>query len=297
MKITKAVIPVAGKGTRFLPASKQIPKEMIPIINVPMLYYPVLEAIEAGIKQIVFINSCGKHSIEDYFDRNLELEAFLREKGRPELAEQMASIGDMVEVISVRQKRPLGPGHAIQCARPVVGQETFAVLLGDDLICGQRPGIGQLMQISGEQEDCAVVGVVPVPLEEAHRYGIVAGDFLQGDNQTLRLRAMLEKPHSDVAPRPTLASPGRYIFTPRIFEFLDQIPPGAGGEYQLTDAINLLAKAEKVCAHLIEGERFDTGSISGYLDATLDFALRDENLRPLMESLIREKIKKYQIKL
>ncbi len=297
VKIAKAVIPVAGKGTRFLPASKQIPKELIPIINVPMLAYPVCEAVQAGVQQIIFVNSCGKSGIEDYFDRNLELEAFLRQRGKHELAEKMSAIGEMIEIISVRQKRPLGLGHAIKCARAVVGQENFAVLLGDDLIRSERPAIGQLMQVSAQREGGAVVGVMRVEPSETHRYGIVSGRFLEDDPKTLILQKMVEKPPPDKAPSPPLATPGRYILTPGIFDALDAIAPGAGGEYQLTDAIDLLAQKETVFAHLFEGERFDTGSLPGYLDATVDFALGDSETRPLMERIIREKIKKYQLEL
>lgn len=296
MKINKAVIPIAGKGTRFLPASKQIPKEMIPIINIPMIHYPVLEALESGIEQVIFVNSCGKHSIEDYFDRNWELENFLQQRGKEELCEKIRSIGRMIEIISVRQKEQLGLGHALNCARNIVGEETFVVILGDDIVRARPPVARQLMEVSQLHGGKSVVGVMSIDPSETDQYGIVEGEFLQDSGKTLKMARMVEKPRPKDAPS-DLATPGRYVLSPEIFECLEEIPRGVGGEYQLTDAINKLAQRDCVYAHIFEGERFDTGSLGGYLEATVDFALADGAIRPTMEKIIREKVKKYHLSL
>lgn len=294
MKIRKAVIPVAGKGTRFLPATKQIPKEMIPIINIPMIHYSVMEAVNSGIEQLVFVTSSGKESIENYFDRNMELENFLEQNGKEKELELIRKIGTTIEVITVRQKEQLGLGHAINCAKHVIGDETFAVILGDDLVRSEEPVTKQLAKISAENGNKSVIGVMEVPNKETYRYGIVDGTFLENDKSSLHMKAMIEKPKPEEAPT-NLATPGRYILTPEIFDCLDKIPRGVGGEYQLTDAINMLAERDKVYAHIFEGDRFDTGNIEGYLNATVEFALRDEATRDIMENIIREKVKTYGI--
>lgn len=294
MKIKKAVIPVAGKGTRFLPATKQIPKEMIPIINIPMIYYVVKEAVDSGIEQLVFVTSSGKDSIENFFDRNLELEYFLQEKGKSEDVKLIREIGSMVEVISVRQKEQLGLGHAIACAAPIIGDETFAVILGDDLVVSKTPVTKQLMDISMKYNGSAVIGVMEVPRDKTNKYGIVAGDFLSSDKKTLKMTDMVEKP--DPAKAPTnLATPGRYILKSDIFEFLQEIPKGAGGEYQLTDAIRLASHKTDVYAHIFEGDRFDTGSIDGYLNATVEFALQRKDTSETMRRIIAQKVREYNI--
>lgn len=296
MKIRKAVIPVAGKGTRFLPATKQIPKEMIPIINIPMIQYVVEEAAGAGIEQIIFVTSGGKEAIENYFDRNHHLETFLSEnKKGPEL-ELVKKIGTMIEVVSVRQKEQLGLGHAILCAEAVVGDEDFAVLLGDDLIRndGGLPVTKQLVDVYGHNKNRSVIGVMEVDRSQTNRYGIVDGEFFGGQKKTLKMKAMVEKPKPEVAPT-NLATPGRYILTNGIFDCLKRIPRGVGGEYQLTDAINMLAKEEDVFAHIFEGERYDTGSIQGYLDAVVDFALRERETKEMMIEIMRAKKKKFNL--
>ena len=292
MKITKAVIPVAGKGTRFLPATKQIPKEMLPIINKPMIHYAVLEAVESGIEEVIFINSTGKFSIEDYFDRNLELENFLKNNGKAEMAEQIRDIGSMIEVISVRQKEQLGLGHAVNCAKHLITNEPFAVILGDDLVLNEEPVTKQLIKASSEQGGKSVIGVMEVDPQETNKYGIVDGQFVNDEKKTLKMKTMVEKPEPANAPT-NLATPGRYILTPQIFDCLAEIPRGVGGEYQLTDAINMLAEKDEVYAHIFEGERYDTGSIRGYLDATVEFALRDPSLKSVMTEILKEKMEKY----
>jgi UTP--glucose-1-phosphate uridylyltransferase len=293
MKIRKAIIPVAGKGTRFLPATKEIPKEIIPIINVPMIHYVIQEAVEAGIEQIVFVTSSGKYAIEDYFDRNLELEAYLERNNKIKELELIRKIGSMVSVTAVRQKEQLGLGHAVLMAKDLIGDEPFAVLLGDDIVINKTiPATKQLMNISSKYDGAAVIGVMAIPKNETHKYGIIKGDII--DDQTLRMTGMIEKPKPEDAPT-NLATPGRYILTPEIFKILETIPRGAGNEYQLTDAINVLCQKKSVYAHKFEGERFDTGSIHGYLDATIDFALKDPELKDKLIESMKYRLNKHGI--
>ncbi len=296
MKIKKAVIPIAGKGTRFLPATKQIAKEIIPIINVPMIHHIVLEAVESGIEQIIFVTSSGKFAVEDYFDRNQELEAFLEKNGKTRELEMIRQIGTMVGVTSVRQKEQLGLGHAVLMAEELVADDPFAVLLGDDIVVNPVPCTRQLMDISSRHGGASVIGVMDVPRVDTSKYGIVRGTPVVGDARTLRMEGMVEKPKPSEAPT-TLATPGRYILSPEIFQILREIPRGAGNEYQLTDAINVLCGRRDVYAHCFEGERFDTGNVHGYLDATVDFALRDPALRDGFVDILRTKIAKHGVKL
>lgn len=294
MKIRRAVIPVAGKGTRFLPATKQVPKEMIPIINLPMIHYVVEEAILSGIEQVIFITSSGKNAIEDYFDRNFDLEYFLTLNGKMKELEIVQNIGKMVEVTAIRQKEQLGLGHAVLCAQDVIGNEPFVVILGDEIIRGAEPVTKQLIDISSMHANKSVIGVMEVDPRETFRYGVVKGEYVDSSKKTLKMDTMVEKPHPDVAPS-NLATPGRYVFTPEIFDALKVIPRGVGGEYQLTDAINLLAKETDVYAHLFNGQRFDTGSIEGYLNATVEFALMNAETNPIMRKIIQEKMSKYKL--
>lgn len=296
MKIKKAVIPIAGKGTRFLPATKQIAKEIIPILNIPMIHHVVMEAVDSGIEQIIFVTSAGKFAVEDYFDRNQELEAFLEKTGKTRELEMIRKIGTMVDVTSVRQKEQLGLGHAVLCARELVGQESFAVLLGDDIVVNKTPCIKQLIEVSEKYNGAPVIGAMEVPLEHTSRYGIISGTPLAGDPKTLRMQAMVEKPKPSEAPS-RLATPGRYILSSDIFCVLSAIPRGAGNEYQLTDAINLLCSKREVYAHLFGGERFDTGNLVGYLEATIDFALRDPELKGTVASIIRDRLKRHGVEL
>ena len=295
MKIRRAVIPVAGKGTRFLPATKQVPKEMIPIINLPMIHYVVEEAILSGIEQVIFITSSGKNAIEDYFDRNIDLEDFLIKNGKIKELELVQKIGKMVEVTAIRQKEQLGLGHAVLCAKDVVGNEPFAVILGDEIVRGPNPVTRQLIDVAEANNGGNVIGVMEIDPLETYKYGIVKGDFLPGSSRTLRMNSMVEKPKPTDAPS-KLATPGRYVFRPEIFDALKVIPKGVGGEYQLTDAINLLAQQSEVYAHVFEGERFDTGNIEGYLNATIEFALMNKDSEQMMRKLIKEKMEKYKIK-
>lgn len=295
MKIRKAVIPVAGKGTRFLPATKQIPKEMIPIINLPMIHYVVEEAILSGIEQVVFITSSGKQAIEDYFDRNFDLEDFLVKNGKIKELELVRKIGNMVEVTAVRQKEQLGLGHAVLCAKDIIGNEPFAVILGDEIVLGKNPVIKQLIDVSTQNKDASVIGVMEVDPQETYKYGVVKGQFTDSSKRTMKMEAMVEKPKPEVAPS-NLATPGRYVFKPEIFDVLKVIPRGVGGEYQLTDAINMLAKEQDVFAHVFEGNRYDTGNIEGYLNATLEIALLNEATSETMRNIIKDKMNKFNIK-
>jgi UTP--glucose-1-phosphate uridylyltransferase len=295
MKITKAVIPVAGKGTRFLPATKQVPKEMIPIIKKPMIHYAVEEAVLSGIEQVIFVTSSGKETIENYFDRNLELEGFLNKNDKEEMAELIKRIGSMIDITTVRQKEQLGLGHAINCARNLIGDERFAVILGDDLVLDDNPVTKQLMAISDANNQSPVIGVMKVAQSETNKYGIIDGVPLGADAKTYLMKKMIEKPEPSKAPT-NLATPGRYILNSQIFKYLEKIPRGVGGEYQLTDAINMMAVEEEVFAHIFQGDRFDTGSIQGYLEATIEFALRDNELSTYMKGLLKAKVEKYEIR-
>ncbi len=290
MKIETAVIPVAGKGTRFLPATKEVPKEMIPLVNRPMIDYAVEEAVLSGIKQVIFVTSSGKTAIENYFDRNLELEEFLARNGKTQELDLIRDIGTKIEVVTVRQKEQLGLGHAINCARPLVGSDNFAVILGDDLVLSKTPVTAQLAAACEKHQAMSAIGVMNVAREETYRYGIVAGNAIGGDPSTIVMTDMIEKPKPENAPT-TLATPGRYILSKGIWDCLSEIPRGVGGEYQLTDAIKMLASREKVLAHTFIGDRFDTGNIEGYLDATVEFALRNPATAEMMKKIIREKAK------
>ena len=295
MKIRKAIIPIAGKGTRFLPATKEIAKEIIPIINVPMIHYVVKEAVEAGIEQIIFVTSSGKFSVEDYFDRNQELEAFLERNNKAKELQLIRNIGSMVDVTAVRQKEQLGLGHAVLMAKSMIqDNEPFAVLLGDDLVINPNPAIKQLADVSLANNGAPVIGVMEVPKTETSKYGIVKGDII--NERTLRMTGMVEKPKPEEAPT-NLATPGRYILTPDIFNILETIPRGAGNEYQLTDAINVLCGMKDVFAYKFEGERYDTGNVHGYLDATIDFALKDPETRDKFIASLKTRLTKHGIQL
>lgn len=294
MKIRKAVIPIAGKGTRFLPATKEIAKEIIPIINVPMIHYIVHEACEAGIEQVIFVTASGKFAVEDYFDRNQELEAFLERNNKMKELDKIRRIGSMVDVTSVRQKEQLGLGHAVLCAKNMIGDEPFAVLLGDDIVINKEPAIKQLMDVSMVNKGATVIGVMEVPKNETDKYGIVKGEIV--DEKTLRMTGMVEKPKPEDAPT-NLATPGRYVLTPEIFEVLERIPRGAGNEYQLTDAINVLCQTRDVFAYRFAGERYDTGNVHGYLDATIDFALKDPEIRDKFLASFKNRLSKNGITL
>ncbi len=282
--IRKAVIPAAGLGTRFLPVTKAVPKEMIPLIDKPMIQYIVEEAVQSGIEDIVLITARHKEDIERYFDYNYELEDRLMKAGKTELAQSLKSIAESCNIICVYQKEPAGLGHAVGCARSVVGADPFAVLLGDDLIDAKVPCTKQIMEIYHKHQT-SVVGVMEVPAEDTIKYGIVGGDSI--DSRTLKVTTMVEKPEPKSAPS-RFAIPGRYIVDSSIFDYIAQTKPGKGGEIQFTDALLMLAKNKGLLAYQFEGDRYDTGDKLGYLDATLTFGLRRPELRDGLMKLIHK---------
>ncbi|RHW39567.1 UTP--glucose-1-phosphate uridylyltransferase [Lysinibacillus yapensis] len=283
-KVKKAIIPAAGLGTRFLPATKAMPKEMLPIVDRPTIEYIVEEAIASGIEDIIIVTGKGKRSIEDHFDRNFELEANLIEKGKLELLEKVNQ-SSKVEIHYIRQKEPKGLGHAVWCARNFIGDEPFAVLLGDDIVQAETPCTKQLID---QYYDTAssIIGVQMVPNEETHRYGVI--DPISSNGRLYGVSNFVEKPKLGTAPS-NLAIMGRYVLTPEIFEFLSLQEKGAGGEIQLTDAIQKLNERQKVYAYDFEGKRYDVGEKIGFVKTTIDMALENEDIR---EELYQYMIKK-----
>ena len=275
-KITKAVFPVAGMGSRFLPATKASPKEMMAVVEKPLIQYAVEEAVAAGITDMVFITGRNKRSIEDHFDKAYELEAELALRGKVELLRIVQEvIPKHVNCIYIRQTEALGLGHAVLCAQPVVQDEPFAVILADDLIDGEMPIMKQMVNVF-ERHHCSVLGVQEVPREQTRQYGIVSSTNL--DPGVEKVNGIVEKPKPEVAPS-TLAVVGRYILTPRIFHHLEQVQPGTGGEIQLTDGIAALMQEEQLLAYRFQGIRYDCGSKLGYLQAQVAFGLKHPELR------------------
>ena len=284
-RVRKAVIPAAGWGTRFLPATKSMPKEMLPIVDTPTIQYIVEEAVNSGIEQICLITSHTKKAIEDHFDRTLELEALLEKGGKTEYLNQIKAIADMVEVVAVRQKEAKGLGHAVLCAKSFVGDEPFAVLLGDDVVYNDgTPCLKQLIDVYNEKGG-SVLGVQTVPHENICKYGCVDGEKL-GD-RLYSVKDMIEKPKPEEAPT-DVGVLGRYVITPEIFEKLETTKPGAGGEIQLTDALASLARERGMLAVKMGGIRFDAGDWVDYLTANIYFGLRDEKLRDGLKARLRE---------
>jgi UTP--glucose-1-phosphate uridylyltransferase len=271
MKITKAVFPVAGFGSRFLPVTKASPKEMLPVVDKPLIQFAVEEAAAAGITDMIFITGRNKRAIEDHFDKAYELETELANRNKKDLLEQVRSVTPPgINCIYIRQAEALGLGHAVLCAEPVVGHEPFAVLLADDLIDAEVPVMRQMCEVAG-RERVATIGVMKVAAEETSSYGIVETSAREGN--VSRIGRMFEKPKPGTTSS-TLAVVGRYVLTPRIFHHLRTMPPGAGGEIQLTDAIARLLVDERVVAYEFDGRRYDCGSKLGYLEATVDFGLK-----------------------
>jgi len=275
-RVRKAVIPAAGLGTRFLPATKAQPKEMLPIVDKPTIQYIVEEAVASGIEYILIITGRGKRAIEDHFDRSLELETVLEQKAKHDLLAMVREISDLVDIHYVRQKEALGLGHAVWCARKFIGNEPFAVLLGDDVIDAPKPCLEQLIEAYHANGGASVLGVQEVPWEVVGRYGVV--DPGEPAAAGFRVKDVYEKPDRDEAPS-NLAILGRYILHPDIMGLLEEIAPGAGGEIQLTDAIRELIHIQPVVAYVFEGRRYDVGDKLGFLEATVEFALRRPELR------------------
>ena len=285
-KLTKAVFPVAGFGSRFLPVTKASPKEMMPVVDKPLIQYAVEEAAAAGITDMIFVTGRNKRAIEDHFDKAYELETELERKGKDELLAQVRSVlPEGVRCVYIRQPEPLGLGHAVLCAQPVVGDDPFAVLLADDLMDSNPPAIARMAQIF-EKEKCSLLGVEEVPKDQTQSYGIVTVDKMQGD--TARIHSIVEKPKPADAPS-NLAVIGRYVLTARIFDLLSEVKPGAGGEIQLTDAISALLKHDRALAVRLPGRRFDCGSKLGYLQATVEFGVRHPDFGSAFASYLKSR--------
>lgn len=275
MKLRKAVIPVAGLGTRFLPATKTVPKELLPIVDIPSIQYVVQEAVDAGIEEIIFVTGRGKDGIEDHFDEAPELEQLLTERGNHEMARTLRKIAEMTEVVSVRQKKPLGLGHAVLCARDLVGDEPFAVMLADDLIDADVPGIRQLVNIFEETTE-SVIALMEVPQSEVHQYGVIKGREIK--ERLYQVEATVEKPLAKDAPS-RMAIIGRYVLRPEIFKILQNLPPGQGGEIQLTDGLAQLVREREIFGCEFVGDRYDIGDKVGFVRATVAYALKRADLR------------------
>lgn len=276
MQVRKAIIPAAGLGTRFLPATKAQPKEMLPIVDKPTLQYIIEEAVESGIEEILIITGRNKTSIENHFDKSVELELELEKSGKLDLLEEVREISDMANIHYIRQKEPKGLGHAIHCAKSFIGDEPFAVLLGDDIVYNpEKPCLKQMIEAYDEYKT-SILGVQEVAREDVCKYGIVDGKHIEG--KVYKVKGLVEKPAIEEAPS-NIAILGRYIINPAIFEILEHTKPGKGGEIQLTDGLKELAQREAMYAYIFDGRRYDVGDKQGFLEATVEYALRREDLR------------------
>lgn len=292
MKVRKAIIPAAGLGTRFLPATKAQPKEMLPIVDKPILQYIIEEAISSGIEEILIITGRNKKSIEDHFDKSIELELELEKKGKLDVLEKVRKISDMASIYYIRQKEPKGLGHAILCAKSFIGDEPFAVLLGDDIVYSEKPCLKQMIEVYDEYKT-TILGVQEVNRDDVSKYGIIDGKFIE--DRIYKIKDLVEKPAVADAPS-NIAILGRYIINPAIFEIIEHTEPGKGEEIQLTDALKELVQREAMYAYVFEGRRYDAGDKEGYLEATVEYALRREDLREefldfLIKTVDNEKLK------
>jgi UTP--glucose-1-phosphate uridylyltransferase len=286
MKVKKAIIPAAGLGTRFLPATKAQPKEMLPIVDKPTIQYIIEEAVASGIEEILIITGRNKRAIEDHFDKSVELENELAAHGKDEMLNMIKDISNMANIYYIRQKEPKGLGHAISCARTFVGNEPFAVMLGDDVVDSKVPCLKQLIECYDEYKT-TILGVQEVPPQEVSKYGIVKGMHIE--DRVYKVKDLVEKPKVEEAPS-NIAILGRYIITPQIFDVLETTAPGKGGEIQLTDALRTLITGEAMYAYNFEGRRYDVGDRLGFLEATVEFALKREDIRkPFTEYLLSMK--------
>jgi UTP--glucose-1-phosphate uridylyltransferase len=275
MKVRKAIIPAAGLGTRFLPATKAQPKEMLPIVDKPTIQYIIEEAVASGIEEILIITGRNKKAIEDHFDRSIELEAELKSKGKDEYLEMINKISNLAQIYYIRQKEPRGLGHAVLCAKTFVGNEPFAVMLGDDVVDSEVPCLKQLMNVYDEYKT-TILGVQEVPMEDVKKYGIVKGMHIE--DGVHKVKDLIEKPEVGSSPS-NIAILGRYIITPQIFEILEKTKPGKNNEIQLTDALKTLLEREAMYAYNFNGRRYDVGDRLGFLQATVDYALKRDDLR------------------
>ncbi len=283
MKVRKAIIPAAGLGTRFLPATKAQPKEMLPIVDKPTIQYIIEEAVAAGIQDIIIVTGRNKRSIEDHFDRSIELELELERGQKQEMLDMVKDISEMANIHYIRQKEPRGLGHAILAARHFIGNEPFAVLLGDDVVISKKPCLGQMLDVYNEYRT-SILGVQTVEHQVVNKYGIIAGK--QVDERVYKVSDMVEKPALDEAPS-NVAVLGRYIITPEIFEFLETQDAGKGGEIQLTDALRRLAREQAMYAYDFKGHRYDVGTKVGFIQANIEFALRSQELRQEMKEYLK----------
>ena len=283
MKVSKAVIPAAGLGTRFLPSTKAQPKEMMNIVDKPSIQYIVEEAVDSGIEDILIILGRNKNSIEDHFDKSYELEDNLKNKGKEKLLKEIEKISELANIHYIRQKEPLGLGHAIYCAKSFVGNEPFAVMLGDDIVRSNKPCIKQLIE-KYEEYGSTIIGVQEVEKKDVNKYGIVKGSKLTG--KVYKVEDLVEKPNLEEAPS-NIAILGRYVISSEIFEILKETEPGAGDEIQLTDGLKKLSKKEDVYSYIFDGKRYDVGNKLGFLEATVEFALEDKNLGSSFRSYLK----------
>lgn len=281
--IKKAVIPAAGLGTRFLPATKAQPKEMLPIVDKPTIQYIVEEAVHSGIEQIIIVTGRNKRAIEDHFDKSIELELLLHRTEKFEMLEVVEQISNLADIHYVRQKEPLGLGHAILCAKKFMGNDPFAVLLGDDIIDSKKPALRQMID-KFNQVETSILGCHEVPISEVVKYGIVHYDERKDD--LFKIKHLVEKPSIETAPS-TQAIVGRYILTPAIFSMLENVAPDSKGEIQLTDALDQLLKKETIYSYLIEGNRYDVGDKFGFLQASIEFSLKRPELKEKLEAFLR----------
>ncbi|TXC78497.1 UTP--glucose-1-phosphate uridylyltransferase GalU [Metabacillus litoralis] len=294
-KVRKAIIPAAGLGTRFLPATKAQPKEMLPIVDKPTIQYIIEEAVASGIEDIIIVTGRGKRAIEDHFDKSYELEETLAKKGKFEQLEEIQGISKLANIHYIRQKEPLGLGHAIACASRFIGNEPFAVLLGDDIVhCPENPCLKQLID-TFEEHDCSVIGVQQVPEQDVSKYGVVSIDKNNNNGNVFAVNDLVEKPSISEAPS-NYAIMGRYVLTPGIFDILENQAPGAGGEIQLTDAIKELNVQQHVMACDFVGKRYDVGDKFGFIKATLEFALGREDLKSDVLEYLKSVVEKEEVK-
>jgi UTP--glucose-1-phosphate uridylyltransferase len=289
MKIRKAIIPAAGLGTRFLPATKAQPKEMLPIVDKPAIQYIVEEAINSGIEDIIIVTGRNKRAIEDHFDKSIELEMLLAEKGNQELLKLVQNVSNLVNVHYIRQKQPLGLGHAVLCASKFIGDEPFALLLGDDIIDSDPPCLKQMMDLY-EEAQTSVIAAQTVPWEDVSKYGIISPSTLEGKLQYIS--DLIEKPDREKAPS-NMAVIGRYVIEPEIFAILEDCQPGRGGEIQLTDALRILNQQKPMIAYMQQGKRYDVGDKLGYIEATIEFALQRKELQPQLLAYLKDLMKQW----
>ncbi|MGG0788104.1 UTP--glucose-1-phosphate uridylyltransferase GalU [Peribacillus simplex] len=293
-KVTKAIIPAAGLGTRFLPATKSQPKEMLPIVDKPAIQYIIEEAVESGIEDIIIVTGRGKRAIEDHFDKSYELEETLAKNGKIKQLKEIQNISKLANIHYIRQKEPLGLGHAIGCAKKFIGDEPFAVLLGDDIVNSHdKPCLKQLIEVY-DRYNSSVIGVQEVPNEEVSKYGIISMKNGEIDKDCFHINNLIEKPKVKDAPS-NYAIMGRYILRPEIFEILEKQTPGAGGEIQLTDAIKRLNESQMVCAYKFQGIRHDVGDKFGFVKAQIEFSLEREDLRDNLIQYLEKVLEKAKI--